>query len=146
MGAVVTADDLKQELPKSLTMLFKTTKEGDYETLVAQLLQQMHITRPAFDVWVQTNAYLRKILEPKLKDAITEQNLHDGFDLLYGATVRVRHIQCSNLQEIVEAQRLLQSGKSFEEVAQAKSRDAQCGAGGIAAAVQLAGAVAVAGV
>ncbi len=124
----VTPDDLKQELNKSLTMLLKSTKEGDFEAMISQLLQQMHITRAAFDVWVQTNAYLRKILEPQLKNAITEQNLHDAFDLLYGATVRVRHIQCHNLQEIAEVQRQLQSGKPFEEVARTLSTDGRSAA------------------
>jgi hypothetical protein len=73
---------------------------------------------------METNAYLRKLAEPLIKGRATDENLQEAFRALYGATVQVRDIQCSNMQEIAVARSRLKNGEPFEKVAAELSRDA----------------------
>ena len=119
----VAPADVDSEREKTLTKLFGDAKKEDYPQLLDQFLQQQRISRPEFDIWLQTNAYLRKIAEPMVMPSITDDRLQELFKARYGETVQVRHIQCANLQEIAEAQRRLAAGESFEHVAQSVSRN-----------------------
>jgi parvulin-like peptidyl-prolyl isomerase len=88
-----------------------------------QLLEQNRLTQPEFDLVIEANAYLRKIAEPRLKGKISEENVKEAFLQQYGETVKVRHIQLTNLQEIAEAQRRISTGEPFEKVAREMSRN-----------------------
>lgn len=130
-GITVSAGDIEQERKQTLARMFKDSPEEDYPTLTEQFLQQQRISRPEFEIVIQTNTYLRKIAEPRLQGKITEENVKEAFLQTYGETVRVRHIQCANLQEIVEAQRRIAAGEAFDAVARELSRNAQTkGVGG----------------
>ena len=74
---------------------------------------------------MQANAALRKVVEKQTEGRITEDNIREAFNTLYGENVRVRHIQCSNMSEIAEAQQRLAAGEAFEAVAKALSRNPQ---------------------
>lgn len=119
----VNQQDIDGEREQTLAKLFGDAKKEDYPNLLEQFLQQQRISRPEFDIWLETNAYLRKIAEPMVKANITEDRLQESFKALYGETVQIRHIQCINLQEIAEAKRRLAAGESFERVAQTMSRN-----------------------
>src|SRR5581483_8955162 len=119
----VTPADIDAERSQTLSKLFGDAKKEDYPQLLDQFLQQQRISRPEFDIWLETNAYLRKIAQPMVKAAVTEQMLLDAFNAQYGETVQVRHIQCDNLQEITEAKRRLAEGEPFEKVAAEMSRN-----------------------
>ena len=119
----VTSADIAAEKEQTLAKLFGDAKKEDYPQLLDQFLQQKRISQPEFDIWLQTNAYLRKIAEPTAKAAINEAMLLKAFNSEYGETVQIRHIQCANLQEIAEAKRRLAAGESFEKVAKEMSRN-----------------------
>ncbi len=119
----ITQQDIDTERDTTLAKLFGDSKKEDYPNLLEQFLQQQRISRPEFDIWLATNAYLRKIAEPMVKANITEDRLQESFKALYGETVQIRHIQCGNLQEITEAKRRLAAGETFEKVAQTMSRN-----------------------
>src|SRR5439155_11689340 len=108
---VVSPADVDAEREQTLNKLFGDAKKDDYPQLLEQFLTQQRISRPEFDIWLQTNAYLRKIAEPMVKENITEDRLQESFKALYGETVQVRHIQCANPQEIAEAKRRLAAGE-----------------------------------
>jgi parvulin-like peptidyl-prolyl isomerase len=93
--------------------------------LLEQFLGQQRLSHQEFDMLVRTRAYLRKIAQPLLAGKISEENVQEAFAQLYGETVRVRHIQCANLQEIAGAKRRLAAGESFAQVARELSRNTQ---------------------
>lgn len=131
--AKVTAseEDFQRERDLTLSRLFPDAEKADYEQLFDQFLQQQRVTRAEFDLVLHTNAYLRKVAEPMVKDKITEEALQEAFRQLYGETVQVRHIQLTNLQEVLEAKRRLAGGEPFEKVAVEMSRNARtAGLGG----------------
>jgi hypothetical protein len=119
----VTPTDVENERSMTLKKLFGDAKPEDYSNLLDQFLQQQRISRPEFDIWLETNAYLRKIAVPMVTPGVTEDRLQEIFKARYGETVQVRHIECANLQEIAEAQRRIAAGEAFEHVAQTMSRD-----------------------
>jgi foldase protein PrsA len=119
----VTQADIDAEREQTLSKMFGDADKKDYPNLLEQFLQQQRISKPEFEIVLQTNAYLRKIAEPMVKAGITEERLQESFKALYGETIQVRHIQCANLQEIAEAKRRLAAGEPFEEVARKLSRN-----------------------
>ena len=60
---------------------------------------------------------------PTVQANITDERLQESFKALYGETIEVRHIQCSNPIEIAEAKRRLAAGESFENVARTMNRN-----------------------
>jgi len=124
-GVSVTDADVARERELTMQKMFADAAKEDYETLLEQFLAQQRISRPEFELVVETNAHLRKIAEPILAGKLTEQNLKEGFDAIYGETIEVRDIQVANLQEVAEARRRIAAGEPFEKVAREMSTDAR---------------------
>jgi parvulin-like peptidyl-prolyl isomerase len=148
-GVKVTPADIQQEREQTIDRMFKDSNEKqidkinaardkgdtatadvltaqmkrDNEQALDQVLENQHLSRAEFNIVTETNAYLRKMAEPMLKGKISEDNLKEAFNTLYGATIQCRHIQCANLQEIAEAKRRLDAGEPFEKVAEEMSRN-----------------------
>jgi peptidyl-prolyl cis-trans isomerase C len=148
-GVKVTPQDVQKEREQTIERMFHDSNEkqidkinaardkGDTATadaLAAQLkkdnlqaldqvLQNQHLSRAEFDIVTETNAYLKKIAEPMLVGKISDDNLKEAFNTLYGATIKCRHIQCANMHEIAEAQRRLKAGEPFAKVAEEMSRN-----------------------
>ena len=110
-GQNVEADKLAQQIKQ------------DNEQAFEQFLTNQRITRAEFDIVTETNTWLRKIAEPMLTGKITEENLQEAFNALYGETVKCRHIQCASLPEIQDAKARLSAGEPFEKVARDMSRN-----------------------
>jgi hypothetical protein len=96
---------------------------AEYDRLVEQFLMTQRISPPEFDLAMQTGAYLRKLASRGMETKITEELLKQGFAIMYGEKVRVRHIQLANIREVAEAQRRLKDGEPFEKVAGEMSTD-----------------------
>jgi hypothetical protein len=124
-NVTVTPSDFSKEREQTLAKMFPDAEKTEIEPLFDQFLQQQHISKPEFELVLETNTYLRKIAEPLSKDKIGEANLQEAFRQLYGETVQVRHIQAGNMQEILEAKRRLAAGEAFEKVAADMSRNAR---------------------
>ena len=99
----------------------------DHEQMLEQLLAQQRVTRPEFELVLRTNAYLRKIAESEIKE-ISDDLLRKRFDVEYGATVRVRHIQGGNIAELQAARNRINAGEPFDKVAKEVSRNPRTGA------------------
>jgi len=54
---------------------------------------------------------------------MTEQAVRNQFNVTYGEKVLVHYIVCGNMEEVAQVRRELAAGKSFEDVARARSRD-----------------------
>lgn len=119
----ITPADIERERDLTIEKMFKDADKKDYDHLLDQFLAQQRISRPEFDIVIETNAYLRKIAEPMLKGKITEESLQEAFRTLYGENVQIRDIQVANLQEVATIRRRLAAGEPFEKVAREMSRD-----------------------
>ena len=93
------------------------------EQLLDQVLQQQHVSRAEFNVILQINAYLRKLAEPTVNARLTDDAVRQQFNVMYGEKVIVHYILCNNMSEAAEVRRDLAGGKSFEDVARARSLD-----------------------
>jgi parvulin-like peptidyl-prolyl isomerase len=119
----VTDADVKKETDETLAQMFPEAKPADYPTMLTQLLTQQRLTRAEFDILMRVNATLRAIAATLVEREPKEETLREAFNVFYGETVRVRHIACSNLQEITEAQKRLAAGVPFDAVARELSRN-----------------------
>ena len=120
---VVTEADVNRERDMTLEKMFKDAPKQDYDNLFEQFLTQQRSSRAEFDVVMGVNAHLRKVAEPMLAGKISDENLKEAFNVMYGERVQVRHIQASNLQEIQEARRRVDAGEPFAAVAREISRN-----------------------
>lgn len=120
---VMTQADFDDELERTEKAGFQDADKKDYPALLEQLLEKKGTSRAEFDMVLQTNAILRKIAAPQLKDKITDSNVNEAFNVFYGETVSVKVIQCANLQEVAKAKSRLAQDEKFETVVQEMSRD-----------------------
>jgi parvulin-like peptidyl-prolyl isomerase len=101
----------------------ETISASQEEQLLDQILQQQHVSRAEFNKILQINANLRKIAEPKVQASLTEDKVRAKFDATYGEKAVVHYIQCRDMNEVTEVRRELAAGKTFEDVAKARSLD-----------------------
>src|SRR5207237_4038742 len=99
----------------------------DNEQALDQLLAQQRVSRPEFETVIRINATLRKIAEPEVDGAITDDKLQDAFRVQYGEKVVVRHIQTGSLTDLNAARRRLAAGEPFEQVARTMSTNRSTG-------------------
>jgi hypothetical protein len=104
---------------------FAEASKEEYPALLEQLLEKKGVSRAEWDMVIETNAILRKIAAPMLKGRITDENLRDAFNMRYGQTVVVRHIQTAKPQDALQAKVRVAAGEKFEDVAAALSQNAR---------------------
>ena len=158
LGIMLTAKDFAAETQRYLDQVFKDDKQiagmrdeldqktqagktaeaealrrsivREQQRLLAQLLDNQKLTRAEFDLAIETTTYLRAVVHPAVESKLTDENLQESFRARYGEKVQVRHIACSNPQEVVEVKRRLAGGEPFAQVAQELSRDRRTGPNG----------------
>ncbi|HYE18343.1 MAG TPA: peptidylprolyl isomerase, partial [Tepidisphaeraceae bacterium] len=121
----VTKADVAAELDRTMKAGFKDIEKADYAAALEQLLARTGLSRGEFDMVIETNAILRKIAEPLLKDRITDENVREAYNARFGQTVQIRHIECANPQEALRAKNRIAAGEKFEEVARTMSHNAK---------------------
>lgn len=133
----ITLKDLRKSVQSSEPFTTTTQPSLDEEItpqeaqqLLDQVLAQQHITQPEFDIWMEINANLRKIAEPQVSAQITDDAVRQQFNVMYGEKVVVHYIVCWNMSEAADVRRDLAAGKSFEDVARARSHDRESGPSG----------------
>ena len=125
----MSAAEIKSEYEWTVGQMFPNLQPGDdREKLLDQFLAQpkphdQMSTRAELEIIVDTNAHLRKLVEPSISKAVTDDMLQQQFDEEYGAQVKVRTIVVSNPQEAAAVRRRLDAGDDFAAVARQVSRD-----------------------
>ena len=138
-GVTIAQKDVDDERQRTLESLFRDAvnvetmkgtaqekeafRQREYQRLLEMFLTNQRISRPEFELANRTNAYLRKLAEQGVREQITEDHLREGFNVMYGEKVRVRHIQLNDMREAIKAKARLNEGEAFEKVAQEISRD-----------------------
>lgn len=100
---------------------------ADSDSILDPFLAQKRLTRPEWNLSMRTNAYLRKLVEPSAKDAITDKMIEDAFRYRYGEKVVVSHIQLNNMQEVNEVRQRLARGEDFGDLAVKMSKNSRSG-------------------
>lgn len=115
----VTPEDIAAEHLRMAKAILPAAEPKNYE---AELEKFFRTNRGKAEVELLTeiNATLRKLADAQLAGKITDEQVRQAYWVLYGARVKVRHIQCSNMQEVGEALRRLKT-ESFEAVASSMS-------------------------
>ncbi len=122
-GGKLLPEDVQRERQLFLQKIGGDAPQSDWENLFQQALQQEHLSNSEFDIKVlQTDACLRKIVEPLVVGKISDANVHRAFEQLYGAKRRIADITLKNAREAAEARHLLKT-ESFAQVAMDMSLD-----------------------
>lgn len=138
-GFVVSPEDIEKEELAAVAYVAQNTPgaEGqDPAKLVEYILSQPHkpgevSTKAEWDIVMDTNAHLRKLAEPLLKDAITPEAIQQEFDERYGAAIQVRHLAVANPQEAASIKAKLAAGADFVDLIRTYSRNPDKHEGGL---------------
>jgi parvulin-like peptidyl-prolyl isomerase len=79
------------------------------------ILRAQRITEAEFNIGVERNAYLRKLVAPQVASLITEDLLRDRFNAIYGERARVRFIRLPDMMTVSKVAQELKAGMSFED-------------------------------
>jgi foldase protein PrsA len=91
--------------------------------LLSQLLTGDHITEPEFELTMETNAYLRKLVAPEVQGGLTDERVRDRFNALYGEKTHIRFIKVNDMMAVAKIQQDLKAGRSFEDEARLHAYD-----------------------
>jgi parvulin-like peptidyl-prolyl isomerase len=128
----VSPQDVENEVDLTLSEFQRATNEAsattepttqpsgplsatEREKLLALLLSGQRITRPEFDIAMERNAYLRKLVAPQATADLTDENLHERFNAVYGEKARVRFIRLPDMMSVARVEDDLKAGQTFEE-------------------------------
>jgi parvulin-like peptidyl-prolyl isomerase len=129
LGMTLTQADLDRERNMVMAHLFenqddKTYSAEDREKYFEQLLERQHLTRTEFEMRaIKINACLRKIVEPRTINSLSDAVVRKGFAQMYGEKRQIADIQLANVGDFARAKQRLAAGVPFEQVAQQMSTD-----------------------
>jgi parvulin-like peptidyl-prolyl isomerase len=140
LGLKVTPEDIAAERQRTLEAAFKDMivvdnipgteaeknafAQKEYNRFLDQLLEMKRISKPEFNLAMETGAWLNKIAALQVKDKISDKEVEEAFKIKYGEKVKIRHIELRNMREAAEAiRRLTELKQPFDEVAAAMSLD-----------------------
>jgi len=83
--------------------------------LLDMVLKERNSSREEFRIGLKRNAYLRKIIQADLH--LSEDDLRQEFERLYGDRVQIRHIQLANPTQVQQVLQMLKNGTPFAQVA-----------------------------
>lgn len=129
-GVTVGEAELEAERRRTLDQAFADQIEEDlsaeeYDQLLEQLLTQQQLSRAEFDVIIETNANLRAVAEPAVRERLTDEVLRDAFAARYGEQAKVRVIAMTELPAIQRVKQRLDAGEDFEALAREVNVDPQ---------------------
>jgi parvulin-like peptidyl-prolyl isomerase len=119
---IVTPADVQSERAGTLAGLFPDAAPSDYAGLLDQFLRTKNLSAVQFDLLVQTNANLRKVVALHMP-VFTDDLLRQAFGQRYGENRVVRDIQVPNMALAAQAKRRVGGGEAFEKVATELSDD-----------------------
>ncbi len=124
----VSAGDVDQEFARALSRIApqvgadgQALSEEEKRQALEYLLQEKCLSLAEFQIGMERNAHLRKIVERDFR--ADEATLREEFARVYGEKVEVRHIQIGDVNGLHEALNLLDKGTDFAAVATRVSQD-----------------------
>ncbi len=122
-GVIITGVDVGREYDRALQKLAGPLSSltpaplvrQEAERLLETVLLERGVAREEFNLIMQRNAYLRKIVEAGT--VIADRQLREEFNRLYGRRAQVRHIQLATLGELEHVKARLAAGEDFGKLA-----------------------------
>ena len=109
LGLKITPEDIAAERQRTVEAAFKDMididkipgseaeknafAEREYARLLDQLLEMKRISKPEFNLAMETGAWLYKIAALQVKDKVSDKDVEEAFKIKYGEKVKVRHIE-----------------------------------------------------
>ena len=125
-GIEVGPEAVEAEVRRTLDEAFagvEGVSPEDYPALLDQLLAQRQLSRAEFDVIASTNAHLRALAAPAVREAVDEAALRRAFNARYGEQAVVRLVAAEDLANVADARARVDAGEDFEAVARDVNRD-----------------------
>lgn len=115
-GITVSPEEVSAETDRALKQLSPESlpDETQREALLDQLLERRGLTRELWQTAMRRNAMLRKMAEQRVE--ISDQDLREQYDLLFGRKVQVRLIELGSLASAQEVLRGIEDGQSFTDL------------------------------
>ena len=120
-GLTVTPAEVQAEFEGILEDMAEGKSRREKTALLEYMLQSRHLSRAEFDLIVERQALLSRMVDPNV--TITEQMLKEEYERQYGRKVLVREIVRSSFRSIQEPVKLLEAGADFKEMAEKFSED-----------------------
>jgi parvulin-like peptidyl-prolyl isomerase len=135
---VVTPQDIDDEADRTLLGFRRASEQAnpdatepsdqdmtpaERDKLLSLLLSSQHLTRAEFDLAMERNAYLRKLVAPGVEAELTDEAVHDRFNAIYGEKARVRFIRLPNMMEVAKVEEAIKAGHTFDEESRLHSYD-----------------------
>ena len=120
-GIIVMPDEVQAEFEKILNDMAPRKNRREQMALFNFMLKKRNITRVEFDILVERQACLRRLVDPNV--TVTESMLEEEFERQYGRQVVVRQLVRSSFRDIQQAQQLLEAGAEFKMLVDRLSQD-----------------------
>jgi len=113
-GLTGSPEIIESEMNLILDDMAPGKSRNDQLDLFQYMLQSRGLTRPEFNLIVERQALLRRLVDPD--PAVTEDLLLAEFDRLYGPKVQVRRLAVSSRRQLENVQNQLALGSDFTEL------------------------------
>lgn len=120
-GLTGSPEIIESEMNLILDDMAPGKSRSDQLDLFQYMLQSRGLTRPEFNLIVERQALLRRLVDPN--PAVTEEMLLAEFDRLYGPKVQVRRLAVSSRRQLESVQNQLALGSDFTELVRQTSED-----------------------
>jgi len=120
-GLTGSPEIIESEMNLILDDMAPGKSRNDQLDLFQYMLQSRGLTRPEFNLIVERQALLRRLVDPD--PAVTEDLLLAEFDRLYGPKVQVRRLAVSSRRQLENVQNQLALGSDFTELVRQTSED-----------------------
>lgn len=114
---------IESEMNRILADMAPGKPQREQLALLEYMLKSRGLTRPEFDLIVERQALLRKLVDPNM--AVTEQELRSEYQRQRGRRVEVRQLVVNNIRKIDQVQKRLEAGEEFSDIVQEVSQDEQ---------------------
>ena len=112
---------IDNELDRLLDDMAPDRPRAEQLSLLKYMLRRRQLTRPQFDLIIERQALLRRMVDKKVD--ITDEMIADEYQRRHGARVQVRQLVVATLRQIEIAEERLARGENFVNVVRDMSED-----------------------
>lgn len=135
---VVTPQDIDDEADRTLLGFRRASEQAnpdatepsddaltpaERDRLLSLILSSQRLTRAEFNLAMERNAYLRKLVAPTVEAELTDEAVRDRFNAIYGEKARVRFIRLPDMMAVAKVEEELKSGRTFDDEIRLHSYD-----------------------
>jgi len=112
---------MKEEMDRVLEDMAPGTSRDHQERLLRYMLQSRGLSRKEFEMMVERQGLLRRMVEGNVE--VTEEGLNLEYERLHGRRVLVRALAAASLRKVEDALRQVKEGADFVQLGREMSED-----------------------